>query len=437
MLKHESPTVLVIGAGPSGLVALKCLREQGLRAECIDRGARVGGNWDIESPFSSIYESTHLISSKQMTQFACFPMKEDWPHYPSHTQALEYFQSFADQFDLRPLIHLNTNVDHIEKLDGIWRITFTSRDGQPVSREFDHIVIANGHHSVPLHPQLPGEFAGEIIHSHSYKRKEQLIGKRVLVVGGGNSGCDIAVEAAIHAKAAAISLRRGYHFLPKFIRGKPADVAGDRIRRLALPQFLHRKISEFVIDLTVGNPQKYGLPKPDHQLFRTHPIINSQLPYFAGHGRVQVYPSIERFEGGLAVFNDGRKEEFDLIVLATGYQVVFPFIDSKYLNVDDGLPQLHLHAMHPSDETIYVAGMIQPNSGQWGLVELQSELIARFLRARWQDRPKADWLRRQRDQGRLAMESSIQFIDSPRHRLEVDYFTYRRMLKKLIQRMSS
>ncbi len=436
MTTQENPQILVIGAGPSGLVALKTLRQMRFAAEGVDRGASIGGNWDISSPHSSVYESAHLISSKRMTQFVDHPMPDDYPPYPSHRQVLDYLQGYARRFDLLPHIRLQTTVHQLQKKGAAWQVTLSSAaDPRPRTETFDAVVIANGHHSEPLWPQVPGQFAGQQIHSHDYKHHRQLAGRRVLVVGGGNSGCDIAVEAAIHADQAAISMRRGYHFFPKFIRGKPADVVGDRLRRWPLPRSWQRAVSKLVVDWTVGRPEKYGLPQPDHRLFETHPIINSQLPYYAGHGKLRVFPNVSRLEGHEVEFVDGRRAAFDLVIWATGYHVTFPFVDDQLLNVHQGMPRLYLHAFHPTDDTLFVAGMIQPNSGQWQLVDLQAQLIGRFLQARLSGAPAADWFVEQKRTAGLGVRQPEHFLQTPRHRLEVDYFEYRQTLQNLLQKL--
>lgn len=438
-MNHPSEfQVLVIGAGPSGLVTLKTLRQLGINATCVDRNERIGGNWDIESPFSSVYESAHLISSKGMTQFADFPMPEEYPEYPSHHQVLAYLNSYAERFDLGQYIRKKITVNRVEKVNDGWILTISPSDGLSSTVEkYNAIVIANGHHAEPMLPEAVGEFSGEVLHAHAYKHHRQLADRRVLVVGAGNSGCDIAVEAAIHGKSAAISMRRGYHFFPKFIRGKPADVVGDRVRRWPIPRSWQRLLSQFVVDWTIGRPHRYGLPKPEHRLFEAHPIINSQLPYYAGHGKLSVFPDIRLLDGNEVEFTDGRRETFDTIIYATGYQLTFPFIQPELLNTVDGIPQLYLHAFHPTDDTLFVAGMIQPNSGQWPLTDLQAQIIARYLKATQSESTSADAFREEKRSVQSAATSREGFLATPRHRLEVDYFEYRRTLQKIIRKLDA
>lgn len=434
MTSQHDFRVLVIGAGPSGLVALKNLRQLGIDAVAVDRNPNIGGNWDIKSPHSSVYESTHLISSKGMTQFVDCPMPEEYPEYPSHREVLAYLHFYAERFELDRFVRKSTSVLNIKKRDTNWQIEL-QKEGFPekLTETFDAVVIANGHHAEPMMPTVTGKFSGEMLHAHDYKHHRQLEGKRILVVGAGNSGCDIAVEAAIHAESAAISMRRGYHFFPKFIRGKPADVVGDRVRRWPIPKSWQRRLSQLVVDWTIGKPHRYGLPTPEHGLFDAHPIINSQLPYYVGHGKLAVFPDIRSFDGEVIEFTDGRREAFDVVVFATGYQLVFPFIADDLLNSHNGVPKLYLHAFHPTDDTLFVAGMIQPNSGQWQLTDLQTQIIARFLKAKQEGRKVADSFREQKQAGGIGLNSREHFLATARHRLEVDYFDYRKTLTKIVR----
>lgn len=431
--QHEF-RVLVIGAGPSGLVALKNLRQLGIDAIAVDRNLNIGGNWDIRSPHSSVYESTHLISSKGMTQFVDCPMPDDYPEYPSHREVLAYLHIYAERFELDRFVRKKTSVVSVKKGNSTWQIELHEEgSSQNTTESFDAVVIANGHHAEPMLPTIPGQFSGDSLHAHGYKHHRQLEGKRVLVVGAGNSGCDIAVEAAIHGKSAAISMRRGYHFFPKFIRGKPADVVGDRVRRWPIPRTWQQRLSQFVVDWTIGKPHRYGLPKPEHGLFDAHPIINSQLPYYAGHGKLKVFPDVRSYDGESIEFTDGRREAFDLVVFATGYQLVFPFIEESLLNSHNGVPKLYLHAFHPTDDTLFVAGMIQPNSGQWQLTDLQTQIIARFLKAKQEGRAVAQRFREQKQAGGIGLNSRDHFLATARHQLEVDYFDYRKTLTKIVR----
>lgn len=427
----RSPLYCVIGAGPSGLSVCKNLRQAGIPFECLESEDDVGGNWYFGKPSSSVYRSTHMISSKRLTEYPDFPMPRDFPPYPSHEQALAYLRSYARHFELYDQIRLNSRVQRVEPAGNGWLVQVEGAE----RREYAGLVIANGHHWDPLYPEFPGEFQGEILHARQYKSPERFAGKRVLVVGAGNSGCDIAVDATATAARVLHSMRRGYYFLPKFLFGKPIDVCGDGPRRWGLPLWARRAWALALLRVAVGPNRRYGLPEPDHKLFETHPIINSQLLYHVGHGRIAVRPQIERLCGDRVQFVDGSCEQVDTIVYATGYKLSFPFLDANLLLDQRGQPRLFLHAFHPERDNLFVAGLIQPNSGQWWLTDLQARLMASFIVAQAQDPPRAAWFRRLKAGGPTRLDGGIRFTESQRHVLEVDYADYSRKLRWILKKM--
>ena len=423
--------ICVLGAGSSGLTVFKNLRQAGVACDCLEREDNVGGNWYYGRPASSVYESTHLISSKRLTEYTDFPMPKSYPPFPSHRQAWEYLHSYAEQFGLLEHIQFRTSVEKIEPLGDLWNVVLSNGE----TRRYRGVVIANGHNWDPKWPEYPGEFRGPILHSCQYKTPDVFAGQRVLVVGAGNSGCDIAVEASQFAARAFHSMRRGYHFLPKFFHGRPIDSCGERLLRWRLPLAVRRFISYWAVRLALGTPQMYGLPQPDHRLFETHPIINSQMLYQVGHGKIIPKPDVAELCGDRVRFVDGSVEPLDLIVYATGFNLTFPFCDPAHLNWRGGRPELFLHVFHPERDNLFVAGMIQPDSGQWGLVDCQAQLIASYLRAIDSRKPQAGWFRRLKQSANSPVEHGIHYVNSTRHMLEVEHFSYRRTLEKLNRKL--
>jgi len=293
--------ICVIGAGPSGLAALKNLKEQGLHQVCVfEKNNQIGGNWvyDEANTHASVYATTHIISSKRWSQFDDYPMPADYPDYPSHVQLLAYFQGYAAHFGLDPFIRFNTTVTQVKPCEqGRWLVVYEDSEGRQEA-VFDYVLVANGHHWDPITPEYPGNFNGEILHSHQYKKAEGFAHKKVLVVGGGNSACDVAVEIARVATHTHISMRRGCHILPKFIVGKPTDVAFAAIRWM--PVWLRQKVIRLVIRILQGRYAKYHLMQPDCGPLEMHPTINSELLYFIRHGRIKPRPGIDRFDGGVS-----------------------------------------------------------------------------------------------------------------------------------------
>ncbi|WP_298933551.1 NAD(P)-binding domain-containing protein [uncultured Ruegeria sp.] len=427
-------TFALIGAGPMGLAAAKVLTEQGIAFQGFDLHSDVGGLWDIDAPRSTMYESAHLISSKRMTEFTDFPMKDAVAEYPSHSAMRDYFRDFADHYGLRDKYLFNAEVTQISPLgksgDG-WRVSWRDQDGEHEA-EFAGVLIANGTLSEPNMPAFPGTFDGELIHASQYRYPCQFDGKRVLVVGAGNSGCDIAVDAIHHAQCCDLSMRRGYYFVPKYVFGKPADTMGSKIR---LPMWLKRKVDRLILSWFVGDPQKYGFPKPDYKLYESHPIVNSLVLYHAGHGDLRIQPDIERLEGKTVHFKDGSREDYDMILAATGYKLHYPFIDKGLLNWQGDAPHLYLNAMHPERDDLFVLGMIEATGLGWQGRHEQAEMVARYIKGLQHDCPVASELTAQKQQAYGRATGGMNYLNLARMAYYVDKATYRKAVTGWIARL--
>jgi len=424
----RSDKFCIIGAGSSGIAAAKNFLAAGAPFDCLEREDDVGGNWYFGAPCSRVYASTHLVSSKVLTEYSDFPMPEEWAEYPSHRQALEYLREYARAFGVYERIEFGVGVENAKpQAAGGWEVTLSSGE----ARRYRGVVIANGHNWDPRWPAYAGEFAGEAIHSAQFKTADVLRGKRVLVVGGGNSGCDIACEAAIHGESATLSTRRAYHVLPKFFRGRPIDQCNELLLWLRIPLWARRAASAVVSHIALGPAWRTGVPKPDHRLFESHPILNSQIHHHVGHGRLALRPDVKRFDGRRVEFVDGSSAEFDLVIYATGYRVTIPFIDRAHLNWQGEAPRLFMNVFHPKRDDLFCIGLIQPDSGQFGLVDYQAKLVANYLRAMERSPARAEKFRRLKASAGPDLGSGVRYLESPRHALEVEHFSYRRRLKKL------
>ena len=423
----RSDKFCIIGAGSSGIAAAKNFLAAGVPFDCLEREDDVGGNWYFGAPCSRVYASTHLVSSKVLTEYSDFPMPADWPEYPSHRQALQYLREYARRFGLYERIEFGAGVESAKPQAAGWEVTLSGGE----ARRYRGVVIANGHNWDPRWPEYAGSFAGEAIHSAEFKTADVLRGKRVLVVGGGNSGCDIACEAAMHGESAALSTRRAYHVLPKFFRGRPIDQANELLLWLRVPLWARRAASAVVSHVALGPAWRTGVPKPDHRLFESHPILNSQIHHHVGHGRLALRPDVERFDGQCVHFVAGSAAEFALAIYATGYRVTIPFIDRAHLNWQGEAPRLFMNVFHPERDDLFCIGLIQPDSGQFGLVDCQAKLVANYLTAIERSPSRAETFRRLKANAGPDLGSGVRYLESPRHALEVEHYSYRRRLQKL------
>ncbi|GAA3781349.1 flavin-containing monooxygenase [Micromonospora maritima] len=376
------PRVAVVGAGAAGLATLKALGDAGVPAVAFETADTLGGLWVYGAPGSPAYRTLHLNTSRGRTEFADHPMPGDWPDYPDHTRVAGYLGDYADRFGLRDAVRLRHTVDRVTRVGDGWRVHATGPDG-PVTVDVEAVVVANGHNRVPNRPEpYPGECAAEQIHSHDYRGPDQLAGRRVLVVGGGNSAMDIAVDASYAATRTLLSLRRGVWVVPKYLLGRPSDTLNGALAR-RLPWRLRQRISQTMLTATVGPPSRYGLPAPAHGFLQDHPTLSDTLLSRLTHGDVQARPGIARFAGDRVEFTDGRVDEVDLVIWCTGYRVEVPFLDPALLG--DGADRLPLyrHVFHLDAPGLAFVGLMQSTGAAFPLVEAQARLVAARLAGTW------------------------------------------------------
>ena len=419
--------VAIIGAGPSGIAALKNFKDLGFDVTGFERCSGVGGNWRFDDPsgHSSVFETTHIISSKYTSFYEDFPLPETASDYPSHEELLQYFSNYAKNFRLNEKIKFNTEVINCEDLkNNKWEITYKDLETQKQKTLiFDALVVCNGHHHEPRFPKYPGKFTGEFLHSHDYKRAVPFKDKRVLVIGGGNSACDVAVETSRISKNTTISWRRGYFLIPKFMFGLTTDIFALRAR--LLPKFIRLPFMKFMLELLQGKNEDIGLPKVDNHVLATHPTVNSDLYNSVRHGKVNPKPDIERMDGKTVYFKDGTYDEYDVIIACTGFKIKHKFFRKDLINFENGPVRL-LHRMIPGDiKNLYFIGLFQPLGCIWPGAELQSKLAAKHLAGKWIPNGEINKLI-----DKEINEPDVEQIQSPRHTITVDDFSFRGRLKK-------
>lgn len=379
----------VIGAGPSGLAAARALQKRGIAVDGYEASHGVGGLWDISNPRSTMYESAHLISSRTTTEFTEFPMRSD-VDYPGHRVLQKYFQEYAEHFGLTGLFRFDTKVTRLEPRDGGWDLTSTGADGED-TRWYAGVVLANGTLAEPNVPTFPGEFTGELLHTSAYKSPEQLRGKRVLLIGAGNSGCDIAVDAVHHAVSVDMSVRRGYYFVPRYLFGKPSDTLNQG---RPLPARIKQAVDSRVLRAFTGDPVRFGFPKPDYRIYESHPIVNTLILNHLGQGDLRIRPDVDRFDDATVRFRDGSADDYDLVLLATGYTLDYPFVDREHLHWRGASPRLFLNVFPASFNGLYVMGMIEASGIGWQGRYEQAELLAAYLDAAENAPARAERFRR-------------------------------------------
>ena len=425
--------VCVIGAGSSGIAACQVLGARGISFDCFEKGSEVGGNWRYENDneMSSAYRSLHINTSRGLMAYKTYPMPDDYPDYPNHFQIAAYFDDYVDHFGFRDQIRFRTEVVSVEPADGEWEVTVEDADGNREANRYRAVLVANGHHWNPRWPEppFPGseEFTGEQMHVHHYREPEVLRGKRVLVLGIGNSATDIAVESSRIAEKTFLAMRRGAYVLPKYLGGKPTDEsASPLLTRLPLP--VQRFFIMRMLGLAAGDPTAYGLPKPDHKLLEAHPTVSAELLSRLGHGDILVKPNIDRFSGGRTVrFADGSEEEIDLVVYCTGYKITFPFFDEKLVSARDNRLPLYRRVASVEHQGLYFIGLIQPLGAIMPIAEAQSEWVADLLGGRGTLPSPAQMRAEIADAGRKMRK---RYVASKRHTIQVDFHPYLREIRR-------
>lgn len=359
--------LLVIGAGPVGLAMADAMKQRGIAFDQVDAGDGVGGLWR-----HGVYQGVHIVSSKKSTGYIDYPMPAHYPDFPSSSQMLRYLESFAHDRELSTSIELRRKVVRAMPLaDESWQVTFEDCE----ERTYKGVVVCNGHHWDKRLPHYPGRFTGTLIHSADYKEPKQLRDKRVLVIGGGNSGCDIACEAARVGAACDWSLRSGYWFLPKTAFGKPLT----DLPIWSLPVWLQRLLLKALVRVFIGDYRQYGLQRPNHKLFERHPAFGTDVLNYLRQGRIKPRPDIARFSGTKVHFTDGSVGEYDLIVAATGFTNSIPFLPKNLVPIENDIVQVYGGAFPDAVKNLYIVGWAQPRNGFGTIISPAAKLYAEMI----------------------------------------------------------
>ncbi|KAM6219949.1 flavin-containing monooxygenase 2 [Rhynchocyon petersi] len=390
--------VAVIGAGVSGLISLKCCVDEGLEPTCFERTEDIGGLWrfkeNVEDGRASIYQSVITNTSKEMSCFSDFPMPENFPNFLHNSKLLEYFRIVAKKFDLLKYIQFQTTVISVKKRpdfasSGQWEIVTTS-NGKEQSAVFDAVMVCSGHHILPNIPlqSFPGieKFKGQYFHSRQYKYPTGFEGKRILVIGIGNSASDIAVELSKRAAQVFVSTRQGSWVMSRISEdGYPWDMVFHTRFSSMLRNILPRTVVKWMMEQQMNqwfNHENYGL-EPQNKYLMKEPVLNDDLPSRLLYGAIKVKSRVKELTETSAIFEDGTVEEnIDVIVFATGYTFSFPFLEDSLVKVENNMVSLYkyLFPPHLQKPTLACIGLIQPLGSIFPTVELQARWVTRVFK---------------------------------------------------------
>jgi dimethylaniline monooxygenase (N-oxide forming) len=417
--------ICVIGAGSSGMVVAKALRERGLSYDCFEKGSDIGGMWRYENDngLSSAYASLHIDTSRENLGYSDFPIAGDQPDFLSHDAFLSHLEAYADRFGLRDGVSFNTSVEQVERDGEGWNVRLSSGK----TRRYRAVIVANGHLWDPRWPQFPGAFDGRISHSHHYRTAAPFEGKHVLVVGLGNSAVDIAVDLCRRARSVTISTRRSAWIMPKYLMGFPIDHWSAFLsRRLRLPTRLTRMLMARLVRLAIGDQRRFGVRRPEHPMWREHATLSQDLLPAIGHGRIAMKPNIAELAGEEIVFTDGSRRHFDAVIYATGYRTSFPFLGKEIVGAGGEPPLLYRRIASVEHPGLFFAGLVQPIGPTIPLVEIQARWIAAILSGAL-PLPTVGL-----QQEEIAAHREVQrrtYLDTARYALEVDFKSYATALR--------
>lgn len=435
----DSPSkYCIVGAGPAGLIAARALKRSGVAFDVIERNVRVGGLWDITNPGTPLYDSAHFISSKFRSAFYGFPMPADYPDYPTHYQIHSYITAFAEEYGLTEHVEFGREVlSAIPASSAGWTVTLDNGE----QRHYAGVIVASGVNWSPQIPSYPGqgEFGGDIRHVVTYRSGDELAGQRVLIVGGGNSGVDIACDAAQRATRSFLSLRRGYRFVPKHIFGLPTDVflrglpgTGELRRKTPVGVSVPEDVSE-LYDALTGDVTRLGLQPPDHHAYESHPILNSQFLHHLTHGDITAKRDVSRFTHDGAIFTDGSFEPLDTVLFATGYDWQIPFLDDSLLDRTGGRPQLYLNVFHRRLDSLYFLGFIEFADAAYQRYDEMAQLIAGDISDREAGVDRSEFVRLKAED-RPDLRGGMNYVSSPRHASYVHSPTYQAVTRATVER---
>jgi dimethylaniline monooxygenase (N-oxide forming) len=368
---------------------------------------------------SAAYRDLHINTSRDRMQFSDFPMPRSYPDFPHHTHVAAYFDSYVDHFGFRDRIDFETRVEHAEQRPGgTWELELAGG----ARRSYDMLVVANGHHWDARWPEpaFPGSetFGGTQLHAHDYRDNEFLRGKDVVVLGMGNSAMDLAVEASQVARSTHLAARRGAWVVPKYLFGRPLDQISTTPY---IPPWLAGRVTELVVRLHTGRPERYGLPRPDHHFGQAHPTVSGRILDCLIHGAITPRPNIAELGPDWVRFADGTQVHADVVIYCTGYRITFPFFADDFLAAPDNRLELFRRVFKPGNASLAFVGLLQPVGAVMPLAEAQGRWLADYLRGRY------------RLPGRRAVEAEIRrdgermrkrYVASKRHTMQVDFDRY-------------
>jgi dimethylaniline monooxygenase (N-oxide forming) len=425
--------VAVIGAGACGICNAKYLLEAGFDVTVFEIGSAIGGMWCYrnDNGLSSAYRTLHINTSRGVTRFSDLDFDPDTQVFPDHIDMHRYLVKYADHFGVTPRIRFNSRVAHVHPAPGTtterpqWEVELA--DG---TREtFDAVIVASGHLSRPLDiPELQA-FGGEYLHSHDYKQPEPFVGKRICVVGVGNSACDIASDVCVTSAKTVLVARSGVVILPKLLFGRAFTDITAQIQRPWIPRKLRQRLIRALIWIAHGDMSKLGFKRPSEL---THVTSNGTVVTDIAYRRIEVKQGIEAIDGTTIRFVDGTSGTFDVLIAATGYRIDLGFIGRDVLDPENNQLDLYLRMVRPGWPGLFFMGFFNTDTALNLVFEHQARWVREILLGNARLPDDATMQRAITDR---AAWYSARYKHTPRHTIDEEHIRYLTDLKKTMHAM--
>ena len=431
--RRGSKRVAVIGAGACGICAAKYLLEAGFAVTVFEIGGQIGGMWCYlnDNGRSSAYRTLHINTSRGVTRFSDLDFDAATQVFPDHADMHRYLVAYAQYFGVTPHIKFHSRVTQVrpaferEREAPRWEVELASG----AVEVFDSVIVASGHLTQPLDIPEFKAFTGEYLHAHHYKTPEPYVGKRICVVGVGNSACDIASDLCVTVPRCVLVARSGVLILPKLMFGRAFTDITARIQRPWIPRTLRRRITRFLTWLAHGDLSRLGFKRPDTL---SHVTSNATVVTDIAYRRIEVKTGIEALDGKLIRFADGSGGEFDVLIAATGYAIDLDFIPKHVLEAADNRLDLYMRMVPPQWPGLFFMGFFNTDTALNMVFEHQARWVREILleNARLPDVPEMH----QAIAGRSAWYAT-QYRQSIRHSIEEEHVRYLTDLKQTLKRM--